>query len=939
MIKKLMLSLCAVASSVGFTAYAQQGRTCGTDDFYRAQVAQHPEIRFQEELLQADIDRYVRGKVSVSSMAKGTFDPNDALVPWPADTTEYHIPVVFHIVYDNEGSALNVTDNDIFGLVDRLNIYYNGKDSKLSGILNTWKPYIGNPHISFHLATKDPQGKPTHGILRHFSYASNKGDETAKLEQWPPDQYLNIWLINVIGRGASKGIVLAYATFPTAYSANPYSQGVISRADQVFLPPPTGDEYTIAHEIGHYLYLSHPWANNGKDVEDTTGGCGDDEVDDTPPTYGHFSCGVNQLHDTRCATGYYKDYDSATFYHMTGINVPNRAAANVSVNTTTQFNPAAGTSIGQTFTVGARDVTLLNITVQADTGNTGNDTTIMRLYNATGTTLIATSTNRVRFSGGTPLIYDFIGVKLTGNTTYKFVIDTTMGGHRPFTLKAYTSVDTDAYTGGSLFVGPGASIPVTSSDLTFAVNQLHRIDYPDTTNTQNIMDYSGCFNEMFTKGQVARMRAALRSDVGYRNNIIDTANLIRTGVMNSDGTFASLPDLAPTALFTVNKPFICADGSTTTIFFNRSYNDTISAAQWTFSNGGNSSTGTIAANVQFTQPGWVTATLNVTDNDGDTASVTRNDLVYAADPAGVQPFVEDFNPGSPMLDRFPIFNYYGNTTYKWELSTTAGYYDKTSIKFNNFDPRNPADVLGGTAVNTATQSPRGLFADFYTPAYDLNGFGSGDCYLSFYSAGAFRTTLPREQADTLVISYSTNCGGTWTELGRLDSKTGLGNNGVVTQYFEPGWMGQWQQQAFSIPPIARSGNVFFRFRFLPGTNNAYLRYNGLDFGTGNNFYIDRVAVSEFGLGVKNGVIADLGMSVMPNPTSGAATLQFNGGDNSRADITVTDVTGKVVYQTSVVRSSVITKVQIPASALTAKGMYLVQVVTNGATQTQKLVAY
>ena len=34
-----------------------------------------------------------------------------------------------------------------------------------------------------------------------------------------------------------------------------------------------------------------------------------------------------------------------------------------------------------------------------------------------------------------------------------------------------------------------------------------------------------------------------------------------------------------------------------------------------------------------------------------------------------------------------------------------------------------------------------------------------------------------------------------------------------------------------------------------------------------------------------------------------------------------------------------TRTQIPATAIAVKGMYLVKVVTNGATETQKLVVY
>jgi hypothetical protein len=152
-------------------------------------------------------------------------------------------------------------------------------------------------------------------------------------------------------------------------------------------------------------------------------------------------------------------------------------------------------------------------------------------------------------------------------------------------------------------------------------------------------------------------------------------------------------------------------------------------------------------------------------------------------------------------------------------------------------------------------------------------------------------------------------------------------------------MGQWREQSIPINNLARTEQVYFRFRFLPGTDNAYMRYGGLDFGTGNHFYLDRLAVTDAPLSVKNGMIVKLDLNIHPNPTSGSAIVRLNGGDNSTADINVTDVTGKLVYHTSVVRKAATTEVEIPASVLSVKGMYLVQVVTNGATETQKLVAY
>ena len=227
---------------------------------------------------------------------------------------------------------------------------------------------------------------------------------------------------------------------------------------------------------------------------------------------------------------------------------------------------------------------------------------------------------------------------------------------------------------------------------------------------------------------------------------------------------------------------------------------------------------------------------------------------------------------------------------------------------------------------------------FYTPAFNLSLYGT-TCNLSFYTAGAFRVTRPSEMSDTLFIAASVDCGKTWQNLSVLTGGA-IGNNGLVNSPFTPQY-NQWKEQSIPISGLLRndpgSRHTFIRFRFKSGTD--YPIATGVSFGTGNNFYLDRLTISEAPLGVKNGIIVDLGMTVAPNPTSGSAMVSLNGGDNSSAELNVTDVTGKLVYHTTVQRSSTVTKIEIPADAIAVKGMYLVKVITDGATDTQKLIVY
>ncbi|MEO6832603.1 MAG: M43 family zinc metalloprotease [Chitinophagaceae bacterium] len=777
MIRKALLTLGVMAFAV--SSFAQGSNKCATDEFHREQLARHPEIAIQKAKLDLEIRNSLRG-ISNLPNAKGTRSIDSTC--WAQDTIQYHVPVVFHVISDFMGSnPTAITDDQIYGAIDQMNYFYN-MATPPAGIINPFKQYVGNARFTFHLANKDPDNKPTRGIVRVNSYLANGGDEAAKLNPWAPDEYLNIYLENFVGKAQPGGTILAYATFPTDYLSNPYSQGVISRTDQGFSN--LGKIFTLSHEVGHFFYLYHPWNSNNLGAGDPAKICGDDEVDDTPPTIGHTSCSNADLYDTLCASGYMKSYDAFDYYKRTCL--------------------------------------------QTDTG----------------------------------------GI----------------------------------------------------------------IDYPDTTNTQNIMDYSFCSTVMFTKGQVARMRAAARSSIGMRNNLISLTNLIRTGIMDSAGNELPRPEIIPTAWFSVNRPFVCADGSTSVQFTDRSYNATTTVA-WTFGGGASTPDATSkTVNNNFNKPGWVDVTQIATGPKGSD-TLTRSDMVYAASDTAIDPtgYVQNFNPGTDV-DQYPIFNYYG-TDFKWGLVNNAGYFDNTSLKFANFDDRNAFDPT------TTTRTPSGLYADFYTRGFDLSKFGTV-CNVSFFSASATRTTQPSQMNDSLVVSASYDCGVTWTKQGAI-SKGNLANNGYVTTPFTPIY-NQWQEQSIPVDPFTgrpagANSRVFFRFRYYVGSNLPVS--SNISLGTGNNFYIDRISISSAPLGVKNGVITNLGMNVMPNPTNGAATVSIVGGDNSDAMMIVTDVTGKVVYNTTIVRKATNTKIEIPAAVISVKGMYLVKIITNGATDTKKLVVY
>lgn len=206
------------------------------------------------------------------------------------------IPVVVHILSAdaNEG----ITDDRIREQIEALNRDFNARNSDLRLVPAAFKESIANCQISFELATVDPAGMPSTGILhkqtsiRYFNLDnrakfSNRGGDDA----WPREHYLNIWVCDLIG-----GISGYSSTLNDAAELD----GVVISSD-VFGWANTKADHGLGriavHEVGHWLGLKHIWGDAH---------CGDDGIDDTPQQQSYHlgcpqgivsSCGNNRTGD------------------------------------------------------------------------------------------------------------------------------------------------------------------------------------------------------------------------------------------------------------------------------------------------------------------------------------------------------------------------------------------------------------------------------------------------------------------------------------------------------------------------------------------------------------------------------------------------------------------------------------------------------------------
>ncbi|MFH0896383.1 MAG: M43 family zinc metalloprotease, partial [Bacteroidota bacterium] len=231
-------------------------KRCGTTEYIELMKKQDPGLEARMEKMEAELQAYLKN-------------------PLPTTNAVITIPVVVHVVYKE--SYQNIPDQYIIQQIDRLNKDYRKLNTDWNKTPAVFKPLIADCEIQFCLASKDPQGKPTTGIIRKATTVPEftidpdkeyvKFDSTGGSTIWNRDKYLNIWICNLVS---------GLSGYSPRGIGNLKKDGVV--IDYAYLPGPLVDPSydlgrTTVHEIGHWLNLMHLWGD---------GNCGNDNVADTP---------------------------------------------------------------------------------------------------------------------------------------------------------------------------------------------------------------------------------------------------------------------------------------------------------------------------------------------------------------------------------------------------------------------------------------------------------------------------------------------------------------------------------------------------------------------------------------------------------------------------------------------------------------------------------
>ena len=214
------------------------------------------------------------------------------------------VPVVIHIVH--EGGPENISDDQVFDALMRLNEDFDMTNDDLPNTVASFIGITGFTDFDFKLATKDPSGNCHPGITRTIMAgggAHDTGDNSDIRNavqnahgNWPQNKYMNVFVVKSIVGSA------AYTNNPGNWYSASGMGGSIYMGNSVMGSMGTSsfsNRHILSHEVGHWFNLSHCWGSNNNAGQSSS--CStDDGVADTPNTIGWL--GICNLTGVSCSS-------------------------------------------------------------------------------------------------------------------------------------------------------------------------------------------------------------------------------------------------------------------------------------------------------------------------------------------------------------------------------------------------------------------------------------------------------------------------------------------------------------------------------------------------------------------------------------------------------------------------------------------------------------
>lgn len=402
-----------------------------------------------QELRALDPSEYDKNKAKqeriIQNWIAKKYQPNAKVI--------YTIPVVVQIFGSTPNSA--VTDNRVYEQIDVLTKDYRRFNSDTNQTPAAFKSIAADCEIEFCLATLDPQGNATTGIVRNTG-----STQPTTSDLWNTSQYLNLLVYNLGGgllgytylpsQAPNNGVHIGYQYFGKTGASAPFNKG-----------------RTASHEIGHWFNLEHIWADESS--------CNaDDGVSDTPQqkgeNYGCPSYPQTTQAGGRCSTNDpssmfmdYMDYTDDGCMNM--FSAGQKARMISAIN---QYRPGLLNNGKCGTGAPTDDAGITSITQPSGNICSSSIAPVIVLKNF-GTQILTTCTISYKIDSNTPATYSWTGTlanNATANVTLPSMAAT--GGIHTFTVNTVnpngntdSNTSNDQATGSFSISNTGQSMPFT----------------------------------------------------------------------------------------------------------------------------------------------------------------------------------------------------------------------------------------------------------------------------------------------------------------------------------------------------------------------------------------------------------------------------------------------------------------------------------------------
>ncbi len=409
---------------------------------------------------------------------------------------------------------------------------------------------------------------------------------------------------------------------------------------------------------------------------------------------------------------------------------------------------------------------------------------------------------------------------------------------------------------------------------------LDQNDCGPIANIQNYMDYALNCQSMFTEEQALRMRTALQSSIGGRNNLWTTTNLALTG---GDESVLCKAD------FSSDKNAVCAGEQIQ--FFDQSFNS-VTGWNWSFPGGTPATSTDQNPIVTYSSPGVYGVTLIAQDGPNSETEVKSTFISVLSAPNQL-PFLEGFENYTTLVGNNAwSVNNPGNNA-KWEITTLGSHSGSKSVRLGNYN------------------QPSGSFDDLTAASVDLSSSVASNTVLSFRYAYRKQNSLNNEY---LRVFVSGDCGETWS-LKKVIPGSVLSPI-VATMSWAPSSIADWTTvHMTNLTPAMMTSSFRYKFEFQSNEgNNIYLDdiniYNGLPSD-------ELVGVNELGF-IMNDV------QLYPNPSDEETFVRFQLDTPQNVEIILTDLSGKTISVKQINGSTGDNLVMLDVSDI-AEGSYCIKI--------------